>query len=753
MNYPLKLIATGVLSALTYTSVHANEVNATQTAANKTAIILPGLYQDGADRNGSPLTAEQVKEWELTNSALVFGSFPTLADNLRATTVGYMYNQKLEVNGEWLEHRLREYAKRNNHNYEDYFLHFAEDTILGEVNTTHADKTVLNRRPQIVGYAADTNHAGFWLYQPPPWNTDVFEHVGNGGALYVYSSEPYDQLEFTFSQLAQGGSISIEYPTATDDFGRASQWSSVRNLKDKSRSFSQNGTLQWRMPANWVRATTHDGSGASYGGGQYFGNPYLRDGGQLYVVRIAWQAKLPEDVRPRLANVQLAEHFPVVPTPADAPVVNAESRTIQRWRKIRGFDASSDANEDGYLNKKEYRRRNNLNATARFRWESRVIPFGSMWSPSSSFALTNLASPQYLSAISDYYQAEWAKLGLNGAYNDDTNRLMGKNQFTIYSGGTVAELNLKAGSNDGDALYKQQFSDFLTALNTNQSDALIGLNVGPVNLYGRNGQNEIVNSGSLYLREHYIFPTTGLSGYAGINKFWDNAVLAAAGKKTILQSTTRFGRVQFFGNTQANWEADQYSSLAIFYLNYQTDSTYFNQWNSGFVYGSDNTTSYNYYDGNIPKNIAYQPINLLAFDLGTPTNIIPAGHEPMSLMLSTRNPLSDYTVVGDSTSTSIVHADLPSGIVDILPTHTYFAYKAGQVVPGAPADMVLAREFSNGKVLYRTSFDGKDPDFFYAVPVVIELEQPMRVMDQTGEFGEYVDQVVLKGYDGLILSY
>jgi hypothetical protein len=110
-------------------------------------------------------------------------------------------------------------------------------------------------------------------------------------------------------------------------------------------------------------------------------------------------------------------------------------------------------------------------------------------------------------------------------------------------------------------------------------------------------------------------------------------------------------------------------------------------------------------------------------------------------------------VVGDSTSTSIVHADLPGGRVDILPTHTYFAYKAGQVVPGAPADMVLAREFDNGKVLYRTSFGGKDPSFFYADPVVIELEQPMRVMDQTGEFGECVVQVELDGYEGLILSY
>jgi hypothetical protein len=475
-------------------------------ASDKTAIILPGLYEDGLTLNGTPLTAQEVKEWELANSGLVFGSYPEFADNLRATTVGYMYNQKLEVNNGWLEHYLRTHAKNNHYNYEDHFLHFAEDTILGEVNTTHGANTMLNRRPQIIGYTADTNHAGFWLYQNPPWNADVFEHIANGGALYIYSSEPFTQLEFTFSRLARGGTVSIDYPSATDNNGRVSQWSPLRNIRDKTKNFSANNQITWKLPPDWVRATTHDGSGASYGSGQYFGDAYLRDGGQLYVTRITWQATLPDDIRPLLANVQLEDHFPVIPTPADAPVSNAEGYTIQRWRKVRGFDASADKNGDGYLSPKEYRRRTNKDATARFRWESRVIPFGSMWSQSSSWALTNLASPQYLAVISDYYQAEWAKQGLNGAYNDDTNRLLGKNQFTIYSGGTVAELGLIAGSDLGDTLYKQQFSDFLIALHTRQPNALIGLNIGTTNLLGRNGQNEIINSAELYLESIIFFP-------------------------------------------------------------------------------------------------------------------------------------------------------------------------------------------------------------------------------------------------------
>ena len=83
--------------------------------------------------------------------------------------------------------------------------------------------------------------------------------------------------------------------------------------------------------------------------------------------------------------------------------VTAEGLPIQRWRKIRGFDEAADLDQDGYLTGKEYRNRLNKDATARFRWESRVIPFGRMWSQGSSWALTDLTNPNYVQAISDYY--------------------------------------------------------------------------------------------------------------------------------------------------------------------------------------------------------------------------------------------------------------------------------------------------------------------------------------------------------------
>lgn len=718
-----------------------------------TAIILPGLHEQGVDMQDTPISAAAAIEWELENADVVFGTYPNKADNERVKVIGYMYNQKLELNTGWVENDIRNEAELNGIDYEDYFLHFAEDTIIAEVDETHGENTLLNRKPMIVGYTASADHAGFWLYQSPPWNADVFGQAHNGGALYVYHSEKFDRLAFKFTQFAQGGSFTIEYPSSVDSFGQVTEWTIFDIKRDKTESMTKNQTVNWSVPSDWVRATTHDGSGQTYGGGQYFGSTFLRDGGRLYVARVTWHGNNIEN-RPHLKEVKLKNSFPTVKL-TNAPTATPDGKTIQRWRKIRGFDKSADLNQDSYLSWNEYKNRSNKNATARFRWESRVIPFGRMWNQTSSWALTNLGNPNFANAVHHYYQAEWAKQGLNGAYNDDTNKLLGANQFYIYSGGMVDELGLVAGSQAADDAYKAQFSAFLNKLATLDPDALIGLNIGTANLYGRNGQSHLVKAGSLYLREHYLFPSTGFSGYAGLAKFWDNAALAKVGQKVIYQATTRYGRVQYFGNTEDNWKQDQYSALAAFYLNHHSGYSYFNQWNSGYLYGSNNTTVDNFWKAGVPKNIAYQPSALLAVDLGEPVNQIPEGFTAIPLMMSTSTPsAADYTVVGDSSMNEVVHADLPDGLAHVLPTYTYFAFRSEEsVVSDGPIEMVLAREFSKGRVLYRTDFFGKSADYFTALKITITLDKPMRPVDKDGNVGDYVSDIHIGGYEGLFLLY
>ncbi|MCC4782983.1 hypothetical protein CSB62_20085 [Vibrio splendidus] len=728
-------------------------LTASYSFAAGTAIVLPGLHQPAIDLDNSPMSERDVIDWEITNNDIVFGSYADKSDNERITAIGYMYNQKLELNSGWLEDDLRNNAALNGVNFEDFFLHFSEDTVIAEVDKTHGENTLLNRKPMIVGYTASEDHAGFWLYQQPPWNADVFEHFEQGGALYVYHAEQFDRLTLKFSQFASGGQFWLEYPTEVDAHGQVSQWSVLDLKKDKTLNLTKNQSVLWNLPSDWVRATTHDGSGASYGSGQYFGSTFVRDGGRLYVVRIRWQGDNADD-RPHLKELKLRNSFPVVKV-TNASEVTTDGSAISQWRKIRGFDVSADLNQDNYLSQSEYKNRTNKKATARFRWESRVVPFGRMWSQNSSWALTNVANPDYLAAVHAYYQQSWAEQGLNGAYNDDTNKLLGENQFYVHSGGNVQELGLIAGSPEADQLYKTQFAHFLKSLSSLNSDALIALNIGTANLFGRNGQSHLVEAGSLYLREHYLFPSTGFSGYSGISKSWDNSALAYADQSVIFQATTRFGRVQFFGSSEQNWKQDQYSALAIYYLNHHAQHSYFNQWNNGYVYGSDNTTQDNFWKSGVPKNVAYQPSSLLAVDLGEPNARIPDGFNAIPLMMSTSTPEpKDYTIVGDSSMNEVVHADLPNGLTHLSPTHTYFLYQSARsVVAGGPEDMVLAREFSSGRVLYRTDFHGKNMSFYETPKLTITLDVPMKPVDENGNIGEYVTEIQIGGYEGLFLLY
>jgi len=195
--------------------------------------------------------------------------------------------------------------------------------------------------------------------------------------------------------------------------------------------------------------------------------------------------------------------------------------------------------------------------------------------------------------------------------------------------------------------------------------------------------------------------------------------------------------------------------LNFHYLSRHPHYSYFNPWNNGYVYGSGNTTSDNFWRSGIPKNLAYQPSSLLGIELGEPANHIPQGFDAIPLMLSTSTPVpADYTIVGDASMNEMVHQDLSNGVVYVLTAFTYFIYQSEeQVVAGGPEDMVLAREFDHGRVLYRTDFHGKSTSFYETEKLTITLDVPMKPVDSDGNIGEYVNQIEIGGYEGMFLLY
>ena len=124
-------------------------------------------------------------------------------------------------------------------------------------------------------------------------------------------------------------------------------------------------------------------------------------------------------------------------------------------------------------------------------------------------------------------------------------------------------------------------------------------------------------------------------------------------------------------------------------------------------------------------------------------------------MLSTQTPSpADFTIIDDSTMNEAIHNDLPDGVAEIDPTYTYFTYRSDHdVVQGGQEEMVLAREFTKGRVLYCTDFHGKNADYFSAPKLTISLEKPMRPVDSNRNIGDYVTQVEIGGYEGLFLLY
>ena len=93
-------------------------------------------------------------------------------------------------------------------------------------------------------------------------------------------------------------------------------------------------------------------------------------------------------------------------------------------------------------------------------------------------------------------------------------------------------------------------------------------------------------------------------------------------------------------------------------------------------------------------------------------------------------------------------------VAHVLPTFTYFIYQSdNQVVAGGPEDMVLAREFDKGRVLYRTDFHGKNASFYETEKLTVVLDVPMKPVDANGNIGEYVTQIEIGGYEGLFLLY
>jgi hypothetical protein len=158
----------------------------------------------------------------------------------------------------------------------------------------------------------------------------------SGTSIAIGYPEKFNEINFNLAQGRAGGwSEVLQYPTAVDGEGNPTAWATLPLKSDTSDGLRWSGRVLFDPPANWKTA--------SIGGAA-----------RMYYVR----AFTVHDGRAPVANTILG---------ADYVHARGGTRGV-----IPAFDASADANHDGYLSDAEYAHRRR-GMDARFAYQSRIF--------------------------------------------------------------------------------------------------------------------------------------------------------------------------------------------------------------------------------------------------------------------------------------------------------------------------------------------------------------------------------------------
>jgi len=710
-----------------------------------TAWIIPGYHADSYDPMGYPIsTKDQLIDWELNHADAVFGSTydKSAADNI--INIGYIYVQKIDFSPTSVGFDLREYAERVNEDYESYFLHFAEDTIVQGQYPDHSIYTPLNRRPWVAGWTAEENHSGFLVWKFPPYEIEPFKGSEKGGCVFIYMPEKFDQVELMLKSTATTGRLLVKYPSGIDaNNGVVNQWNtSDSGMMDGTNGLKISGVISWQPASDWVKAATYDPNNKT---GQFFGNKYIKEGEKFYIVKIC---RVDEDIndQPVVQDIMIKDFMPYINKP-------------NQKRLIRGWDSENDKNGDGYIDAAEFKSRVNTTASARFRYESRVTPLGNMWGKTSNFQRPDFLNPSYRAAIANVINQEWIKNSRAGAYNDDVFKLEEVNIAGV--GGKTIEHGLMVDDPVFKEKYQDAFLDTIREIKSVSGSSWVAANTSAENIFSlRNNRMKYVDAFDTFLREDYIRPGQGLDGYFGIAKMWDIFALAQSNKTTtIIAHAGWTGSIPML-NTKTAWESRISTGLAMYYLVNIPGKTFYTSWNNSYNYGSGNTEEGNFYQPGIPKNIAYQPSLMLSVDIGSPAKKVQEWPDQtvQPLRYTAKTTDNDYAVIGDSTQLVLAHPDIATfdqvGSVPVTPSNIYYAWQSDdkKSIGGVnfPQQMIIARDYTNGLVLYHTDFFGGDPDF---MSVTHELALPgyYHRVNYDGTLTAATNTISLTGYEGAVL--
>ncbi|PSW19696.1 hypothetical protein C9I98_12050 [Photobacterium sanctipauli] len=657
-----------------------------------TAWVLLGSWQDTVS-SGGVITAEQLKLWESQHADVVFGSMQDREMNQKMNAMGYMYAHKFDCRPGLQEAWLSQQAYLSGLDLEEAYLHFAEDTKLLLDNPSSGLDFLLAGQAYHLLLIRDGQYSTARL----PIELEPTDKI------VLIASSPFDGLSLKAEKLPKISRHEI------NEQGTVSHWQPVdvewHQQEGGGRGYS--GQLDWS--GAW-----HSAQPRYQGRELNSGEPGLAAGLRVWMLELAWQQAS------RVESLAISPWLEV--TESDKQLVLA----------IPGWDPINDKNSDGYVDRYEYASRANHQASARFRHQSRLIPAGYLW-PGTCWYRVNFLDSDINRLHAQWYQQDWQRQGLSGAYNDDMAKLLGSNQFEVVSGGTISELPYAAGSQQAEYEYATQLAVFLQQVKSLTGTRWLASNISELNLWHYAPWPPIMRQViDVWLREHYLTPAIGLGR---LQRYWDNFALASQQDKSLIMASTKGGRSQHSPADLLAWQLDIETGLALYYLFNIPGQTYYHSWNQSYRYGSGQTDAANWAQPGIAKNIAYQPTAMLGVDIGIPEPT-PQGTE--------RVVFDDKESRADSAATTI-------GAIPLQPSGWYWLQRSGWF-GDFPEQGVIARRYSNGLVLYRGVRERNDVAFFKAKPLVVSLDGYYQRVSVDGSLGPKVKTITLAGYQGVILK-
>ena len=126
--------------------------------------------------------------------------------------------------------------------------------------------------------------------------------------------------------------------------------------------------------------------------------------------------------------------------------------------------------------------------------------------------------------------------------------------------------------------------------------------------------------------------------------------------------------------------------------------------------------------------------------------------EAMKYTTYTTSPLSDYTIIGNTTSSALSHPELGvDGSIPVVPSYIYYLQRStNTVAAGVPEQAVVARKYKRGLVVYRAYWHGANQAFEPTVSTAVDLGGEYRRVRYDGSLSDVVSSVVLRGYEGAV---